>query len=672
MKRKQRFIIFNIIALSVLAVIGGIAESIAASLIPPRYLFFVWPVLVIVAIVSIGLSIWQYRLQDDENQLTTNPRQQLQNRQRMIEKVHAFWIEGVLEKSLHNAALIALGLHEKPSAVKNPWNLVLQLPDEESRKLPAGTRITDVYDKASGELLILGEPGSGKTTLMLELARDLLDRAEKDQNLKVPVIFNLSSWSEKDRRIPFTKWLIDELNKKYQVQPELGESWIHSNEILPLLDGLDEVNRDYREECVKAINAYRNEHGIVPTVVCCRHSDYLALKNKLSLSEAVVVQPLTSQQIDDYLSSADGQLAPLRVALRQDAVLRKLATTPLMLSILTLAYQGISFVDILTNTTVEKRRRKVFEKYVQRMLHRRGENKHYSPGQTNFWLSWLANRTYLFRSVKSTYQQLDFFVLPKGWSQFIFIAAQAILQLIVFVILPTFVLLSTHKFDIVSIVLFIISANTLPKTVQSSYFYLTSGGEAGLVSLSRTLAITGRAIYLLALPFFFLPNQWNLLTIGMLVIAFVVFNALNFFLAISHTSQPIIHLILLTSLILFFIPFILILLIISPTRGLIFLLTIPTALLFSFIWVVFERTLYPFFVKILLSLHKSIPWNYQRFLDYAEDCILLRKEGSDYVFIHELLKDYFASLNTTAIEKGHDYNSIYYWLQGLFSLLYLR
>jgi len=39
------------------------------------------------------------------------------NRQRLIEKVRKFWIEGVLEKSLHGAVLIELGKEYRPDAV---------------------------------------------------------------------------------------------------------------------------------------------------------------------------------------------------------------------------------------------------------------------------------------------------------------------------------------------------------------------------------------------------------------------------------------------------------------------------------------------------------------------------------------------------------------------------
>ena len=52
------------------------------------------------------------------------------------------------------------------------------LPDEVfDTPLPLGTPITDVYDKAEGTLLIMGEPGAGKSAFLAQLAHDpVLDR----------------------------------------------------------------------------------------------------------------------------------------------------------------------------------------------------------------------------------------------------------------------------------------------------------------------------------------------------------------------------------------------------------------------------------------------------------------------------------------------------------------
>ena len=308
----------------------------------------------------------------------------------MLQKVHTFWITGVLEQSLDGAVLITLGLHEQPDAVANPWELVLQQPDQPAHLLPPGTHITQIYDTTSGELLILGEPGSGKTTLLLELARDLIDRAMQDETHPLPVVFNLSSWVVK--RQPLADWLVEELHIKYQVPRKLAREWVDTDQVMPLLDGLDEVTSSARNPCVEAINVYRREHGLLPTVVCCRSKDYFTQRTRLLLERAVVVQPLTPQQIDTYLLLAGEQLAALRMILQVDPSLRELATTPLMLSVLTLAYQERSVADFPEPASIATQQQQVFATYVQRMLQRRGVDSCYTPQQTIHWLVWLARQ----------------------------------------------------------------------------------------------------------------------------------------------------------------------------------------------------------------------------------------------------------------------------------------
>ena len=333
----------------------------------------------------------------------------IQNRQRMLAKVRSFWINGVLQKSLHGAALITLGMEEQPDAIENPWRLIFQQPDQVERTLPPGTHITQVYDDAGGELLILGEPGSGKTTLLLELASDLLDRAERDEKHPIPVVFNLASWVEK--RLSLAEWLVEELNSKYQVPHKLGQLWMDSDQVLLLLDGLDEVIPLYRTACMDAINNYRGEHGLMPTVVCCRSADYLVQKKGLMLRNAVVVQPLTAQQIDDYLASAGGKLASVRVALRNDSLLLKLVTTPLMLSILTIAYCGKSVEDLVAaNFPTTQQRQQVIETYIERTLQRRSSKSRFTRQKTVIWLAGLANHM-------KKHHQTDFYIesMQQDW-----------------------------------------------------------------------------------------------------------------------------------------------------------------------------------------------------------------------------------------------------------------
>src|SRR5260370_39716799 len=136
------------------------------------------------------------------------------NRRCLLTQVGMMWIEGVLEHSLHQAALMALDVQEQPDALADPWHLEIQETDQPPHPLAAGTSIVQVYEEAEGELLILGEPGAGKTTLLLELARTLVERAEADEHQPVPVVLPLSSWAL--TRSPLADCLVEELWTKYE------------------------------------------------------------------------------------------------------------------------------------------------------------------------------------------------------------------------------------------------------------------------------------------------------------------------------------------------------------------------------------------------------------------------------------------------------------------------
>ncbi len=128
-----------------------------------------------------------------------------------------------------------------------------------------------MFDGLGGGLLILGAPGSGKTTALLELARDLLEKAEADERQPIPVVFNLSSRAA--GRLPLDEWLIEELHTRYDIPRAIATQWVEGSDILPLLDGLDEVPGQLAANCVEAINAFQGDHGPVRFIVCSRTRD---------------------------------------------------------------------------------------------------------------------------------------------------------------------------------------------------------------------------------------------------------------------------------------------------------------------------------------------------------------------------------------------------------------
>jgi serine/threonine protein kinase len=325
------------------------------------------------------------------NQLMARRSSSMQrNRQRMIKKVSAVWIRGVLRQSLLGASFIPPGLDERQDAVARRSS---QQAVSHIQPFAPGTTIVEVYDQTAGELLILGEAGSGKTTLLLELARHLLDRAELDESMPIPVIFLLSSWSEK--QLPLEEWFIEELSCKYQVPRPLGELWVRNEMLLPLLDGLDEVAVDARSACVTAINTYKKEHGLTSLVVCSRLTDYLLTPSRVFLQSAVVLRPLTGQQIENYLRSAGEKFDVILRVLQADQTLQKLITTPLMLNIITLAYRDKSPEELMTISSSAGRYRRILSTYVEQMLQRRPLASTHEQQQLIHWLTYLANQMQL-------------------------------------------------------------------------------------------------------------------------------------------------------------------------------------------------------------------------------------------------------------------------------------
>jgi len=315
---------------------------------------------------------------------------QEQNRVRFLARLRYQYGE-LWEQSLQGAALLTLGLNEKPDAVLHHTGPLFLSGQRQERPLPPGTSIAEVYEEAGHELLILGEPGAGKSTLLLELARVLVGHAERDAGHPLPVILPLSSWAVKQQ--PLEEWLPAQLSLLYDISLQLSLVWVNDNQVLPLLDGLDEVPQQVRRGCIEAIIAYRKEH-LVPLVVCSRRAEYEEIERpqRLVLHCAVVIEPLSREQVETHLDQAGQSLAAVRTVLRANPVLEELATTPLMLSVVTQAYANAPVQDLPQHGSANVQQQQIFVAYIERMIERKGNRMLYPLEPTKAWLGWLARQ----------------------------------------------------------------------------------------------------------------------------------------------------------------------------------------------------------------------------------------------------------------------------------------
>ena len=83
-------------------------------------------------------------------------------------------------------------------------------------------------------------------------------------------------------------------------------------------------------------------------MVCCRLNEYRWLPKRLKLNGAICLESLGSEEVSKYLAAGGSKLVALREAVDTDPVLQELAQTPLMLSIMSLAFQGARGDELAT------------------------------------------------------------------------------------------------------------------------------------------------------------------------------------------------------------------------------------------------------------------------------------------------------------------------------------
>ena len=124
-----------------------------------------------------------------------------------------------------------------------------------------GDEISNVLARIpTRRLVVLGEPGAGKTMLLVRLVLDLL--RDRNPGEAVPMLVAIGSWDP--ARQELRKWLVEQITVDYPalgayaVKNSVGDSWadvlLARGLILPILDGLDELPEAMQAVAITRIN----------------------------------------------------------------------------------------------------------------------------------------------------------------------------------------------------------------------------------------------------------------------------------------------------------------------------------------------------------------------------------------------------------------------------------
>ncbi|MEV6826188.1 NACHT domain-containing protein [Amycolatopsis sp. NPDC051102] len=266
-------------------------------------------------------------------------------------------------------------------------------PDEAARKL------AEAFEQIpSQRLVVIGDPGSGKTYLGITLTTGLLRRWSPGK--PVPVFLSLSSWDPVTESLD--TWLVRELAiTHYGGQEQIPGALLVQPRLLPVLDGLDELPEHLRRSAIAEINKLLE--GNFPLVLTCRSVEYTdeirGGAPKLLRAPVVEIRPI---DINDIVT----QLEPDAAWAETTSYIKKEPTspfavtlgTPLMLSLFKSAYAGHDPAELRDQTKFDTRHA-VEDHLIDTMIRTAYSGdasntprwRRWSGEQAWRWLSYLAN-----------------------------------------------------------------------------------------------------------------------------------------------------------------------------------------------------------------------------------------------------------------------------------------
>jgi hypothetical protein len=340
---------------------------------------------------------------------------------RLAEQTLETWSRQVVQRGIHAPAPVRVRWHWAADKVALPRQELAAAPllPTDPGPLPSGaddlpqvlnsglvTRLHDeVYARLHhGRLVLIGDPGAGKTAAMILLLLEALRYRQRmpetaRTDVPVPVWLTLGSWDPGVQGL--RDWVTATMGRDHpylraiDFGPNAAAQLFDTGRIALFLDGLDEMPDTLRGEALERLAAEAAGRRVVITSRGGEFRGTLDTGRELPYTAVVVLRPVGPPSAARYL--LEGQVGATRLAWQQvadhllahpDGVLARTLNTPLTLSLARSAYKGSDPCGLLADELADERALRVhLLDQVLVAAYPDARERTYAT----YWLGWLAH-----------------------------------------------------------------------------------------------------------------------------------------------------------------------------------------------------------------------------------------------------------------------------------------
>lgn len=220
---------------------------------------------------------------------------------------------------IHTSVDSLLSRYGMDQPVIDPPVKFLDTPDQRNQKklesLLEDTESTSIdafmaqAARSAKVTLILGDYGSGKTSLLLKLTKRILNDSKSGNLDLIPLFFKSKDWSEEYGS--FHQWIVASAFESYRIPTDIADYWIRKGKLFVALDGLHEVLPErYDRFCIE-IRRWAEAASGTRMAISASFSVATAqtLAGKIRVDQLCVLQPLPAVDFQRYLQEILSRLS---------------------------------------------------------------------------------------------------------------------------------------------------------------------------------------------------------------------------------------------------------------------------------------------------------------------------------------------------------------------------